>query len=88
LKYATRFANAIGIASLHTKVLPETIENAFLNLADGIIELNKKSTDKMSFSRNGIIRVLRMASQEVNPVGHYYELTNRGFAISPVAEVS
>jgi len=34
LKYATRFAKSIGIATLHTSVLNESIENAMTNFAD------------------------------------------------------
>jgi len=44
LKYATRFAKAIGVATLHTKVLDETIENAMVNFADVVLDLERRKT--------------------------------------------
>jgi KaiC/GvpD/RAD55 family RecA-like ATPase len=84
LKYATRFAKSIGIATLHTNVLGETIENAMTNFADIVIDLSgrKVAEDGVVRSRGGTLRVVKMGRNQVPPRGYYYEMTNRGIDIS------
>ena len=84
LKYATRFAKSIGIATLHTNVLGETIENAMTNFADIVIDLSgrKVAEDGVVRSRGGTLRVVKMGRNPVPPRGYYYEMTEKGIDIS------
>ena len=81
LKYATRFSKSIGIATLHTKVLDETIENAMLNFADVILELEGRKTAE-GISHGGTLRLVKMGKKPVAPRGYYYEMTPKGIDIS------
>lgn len=83
LKYATRFANAIGIATYHTEVLDEKIENALLGFADGIIEM-KKSGNVTSGPLIGNILVERMFNQPFLKGNFYYEIKNNKITISSI----
>ena len=84
LKYATRFARAIGIAVLHTKVLNESIENAMVSFADVVLELEKKKPPDLS-NPGGTLKVIKLGKSRV-PTGTYpYEISPRGIAISPIS---
>jgi KaiC/GvpD/RAD55 family RecA-like ATPase len=82
LKYATRFAKAIGVATLHTKVLDETIENAMVNFADVVLELERRKTAEGPLARGGTLRLVKMGKNPVPSRGYYYEMTPQGIAIS------
>src|SRR5207247_8327383 len=81
LKYATRFAKAIGIATLHTKVLDETIENAMVNFADVVLELERRKTAEGPLARGGTLRLVKMGKTPIPSRGYYYEMTPQGIAI-------
>jgi len=82
LKYATRFARAIGIAVLHTKVLNESIENAMVSFADVVLELEKKRSPDRS-TPGGTLRLVKLGKTLVSPNSYPYEITPRGMEISP-----
>ena len=81
LKYATRFAKAIGLATLHTKVLDESIENAMVNFADVVLELERRKTPE-GVSRGGTMRLVKLGKTPVPSRGYYYEMTPQGIMIS------
>ena len=83
LKYATRFARAIGIAVLHTKVLNETIENAMVSFADVVLELEKKRSSDRS-SPGGTLRIVKLGKSKVPSSAYPYEFTSRGIEISQI----
>jgi KaiC/GvpD/RAD55 family RecA-like ATPase len=80
LKYATRFAKSIGIATLHTNVLDETIENAMTNFADIVLDMEKRGAQGASHS--GTLRLVKMGRTLVPSRGYYYEMTQKGIEIS------
>jgi archaellum biogenesis ATPase FlaH len=80
LKYATRFAKSIGIATLHTHVLDETIENAMVNFADIVLDMEKRKSD--GASHGGTLRLLKMGKTSPPSRGYYYEMTENGIDIS------
>lgn len=80
LKYATRFAKAIGCATFHTNVLDETIQNALVSFADVVVEINKHGTE--SFARRGTLKVLKLGKLQPPSRGYYYELAPQGIMIS------
>ncbi|HZY46165.1 MAG TPA: RAD55 family ATPase [Candidatus Bathyarchaeia archaeon] len=82
LKYATRFAKSIGIATLHTQVLGETIENAMLNFADIVIDLTARKTLEGVRGGSGTLRLVKMGRAPVPNRGYYYEMTDTGINIS------
>ncbi len=84
LKYATRFARAIGIAVLHTRVLNESIENAMVSFADVVLELERKRPSEPS-SRGGTLRIIKLGKSQVPSNSYPYELTSRGIVISPTS---
>lgn len=86
LKYATRFANAIGIAIHHSDVLDEKLENALFGFADGIIEL-KKSSDVSSGPVFGTLKITRMSDQNFLKGNFYYEIKDNKLNISTVAGI-
>lgn len=82
LKYATRFARAIGIAVLHTKVLNESIENAMVSFADVVLELEKKRPPDRA-NPGGTLRLVKLGKSQVPAYSYPYELTSQGIIISP-----
>ncbi|HEV2120817.1 MAG TPA: ATPase domain-containing protein [Candidatus Bathyarchaeia archaeon] len=80
LKYATRFAKSIGIATLHTHVLEETIENAMVNFADIVLDMEKWKGE--GSSRGGTLRLVKMGKTFVPSRGYYYDMTQNGINIS------
>ncbi len=82
LKYATRFARAIGVAVLHTKVLNESIENAMVTFADVVLELEKKRPPDR-FSPGGTLRVIKLGKTQVPSTTYPYTYTSRGLVFSP-----
>src|SRR5437867_5072416 len=81
LKYATRFARAIGIAVLHTKVLNETIENAMVSFADVVLQLEKKRPPDLS-SPGGTLKIVKLGKSKVPLTAYPYEITSQGIEIS------
>jgi len=80
LKYATRFAKSIGIATLHTHVLDETIENAMVNFADIVLDMEKRKSEGPS--HGGTLRLVKMGKTAPASRGYYYEMTENGIDIS------
>ena len=80
LKYATRFAKSIGIATLHTHVLDETIENAMVNFADIVLDMEKRKSEGPS--HGGTLRLVKMGKTGPASRGYYYEMTENGIDIS------
>jgi KaiC/GvpD/RAD55 family RecA-like ATPase len=80
LKYATRFAKSIGIATLHTHVLDETIENAMVNFADIVLDMEKRKSE--GASHGGTLRLVKMGKTGPASRGYYYEMTANGIDIS------
>lgn len=80
LKYATRFAKAIGLATMHTNVLGELTENAMVSFADVIIEL--QGSPPGGSSRAGIMRLAKIGKLPVPNRSYYYEITPQGIMIS------
>src|SRR3989442_1299712 len=72
LKYATRFAKSIGIATLHTSVLNETIENAMTNFADIVIDMEGRKNPQ-GISHGGTLRLVKMGTAPTPPRRYYYE---------------
>jgi KaiC/GvpD/RAD55 family RecA-like ATPase len=86
LKYATRFANAIGIALHHIDILDTKIENALYGFADGIIKLDR--SNESSFGTiTGTISIVRMGKQKYLPGNFYYEVTGNRINISTVVGI-
>src|SRR5438445_13164113 len=81
LKYATRFAKAIGAATLHTKVLAESIENAMVNFADVVLELERRKTPE-GISRGGTLRLLKLGKIQIRSRAYHYEMTQQEIVIS------
>ncbi len=86
LKYATRFAKSIGIATLHTNVLDETIENAMVNFADVVLQLERRKTSE-GISHGGTLRLVKMGKTPVPSRGYYYEMTPKGIDISTAPQI-
>jgi len=80
LKYATRFAKAIGCATFHTNVLDETIQNALVSFADVVVEINRHAAE--TFARRGTLRVVKLGKLPLPSRAYYYELTPQGIMIS------
>ncbi len=80
LKYATRFAKSIGIATLHTNVLDETIENAMVNFADIVLDMEKRKGE--GAGHGGTLRLVKMGKTALPSRGYYYEMTPKGIDIS------
>lgn len=87
LKYATRFANAIGIAINHSGVIDEHLENAFYGFADGLIEL-KKSSAISSGPVIGTINIQQMRGQNFLKGNYYYEVKENKIHISMVRGIT
>ena len=79
-KYATRISNAIGIATLHLGIHGTNIENAFQQLADGIIELKKKSLDGYAAR---FLRINKMARTKISESYYPLEITPNGVVVHP-----
>ena len=84
LKYATRFSKSIGIATVHTKVLDQNIENAMINFADVAIELERRKTSQRT-SNGRTLRLLRNGRNPVSSRAYYYDFTPNGLELSPAA---
>src|SRR6266568_2153214 len=86
LKYATRFAKAIGVATLHTKVLDESIENAMVNFADVVLELERRKTPE-GISRGGTLRRGKLGKTLVPANVYHYQLGPQVLGISPAPPI-
>ncbi len=80
MRYATRIARAVTLASLHTEVVDQSIENATANLADGVIEMRKRTGEVLL--KGGTLKVLRMGRNLTPSRGYYYQITNQGIVFS------
>jgi len=76
--YACRISKAIGIATIHTGIHGEQIENACQQLADGVIEFRKKGGDG-GVSR--FIRIVKMRATEIYEEYCPMEITRKGIVI-------
>ena len=76
LKYASRFANTIGIGLHHTGVLDVKIEKTLFNLADGIIHLHPAQQES-SGDMIGHLSVLKMMGQRVTANQHLYHISDQ-----------
>lgn len=80
MRYATRIARAVTIAAFHTEVVDPSIENATANLADGVIEMRKRTGEVLL--KGGTLKVLRMGRNLTPSRGYYYQITNQGIVFS------
>jgi KaiC/GvpD/RAD55 family RecA-like ATPase len=80
MRYATRIAKAVTLAALHTEVVDAGIENATANLADGVIEMRKRTGEVLL--KGGTLKVLRMGRNLTPSRGYYYQITNQGIVFS------
>ncbi|TMI58811.1 hypothetical protein E6H18_01635 [Candidatus Bathyarchaeota archaeon] len=69
-----------GIATLHTSVLDETIENEMVNFADIVLDMEKRKSEGPSHS--GTLRLVKMGKGLLPSRGYYYEMTAKGIDIS------
>lgn len=76
LKYASRFANTIGLGLHHTGVLDATIEKTLYNLADGIIQL-EPTHQESSGDTIGHLSILKMMGQHVIANQHLYHVSDQ-----------
>src|SRR3972149_1650659 len=80
MRFATRIAKAVTLASLHTEVVDQNIENATANLVDGVIEMRKRTGEVLL--KGGTLKVLRMGRNLTPSRGYYYQITNQGIVFS------
>jgi KaiC/GvpD/RAD55 family RecA-like ATPase len=80
MRYATRIAKAVTLAAFHTEVVDPSIENATANLADGVIEMRKRTGEVLL--KGGTMKVLRMGRNLTPSRGYYYQITNQGIVFS------
>ena len=80
MRFATRIAKAVTLASLHTEVVDQNIENATANLVDGVIEMRKRTGEILL--KGGTLKVLRMGRNLTPSRGYYYQITNQGIVFS------
>jgi len=80
MRFATRIARAVTLASLHTEVVDVSIENATANLADGVVEMRKRTGEVLL--KGGTLKVLRMGRNVTPSRGYYYQITNQGIVFS------
>src|SRR5215831_5780825 len=80
MRFATRVARAVTLVVLHTDVVSERLENATANLADGVVEMKKRTGEVLV--RGGILKVLRMGRSTAPSRGYFYQLTNQGLVFS------
>jgi hypothetical protein len=89
LKYATRFANAIGIGIHHTGLLETNVENTLYGFADIILHMEQKS-DPASIINDtitGTFNVLRMTGQSHLTSKFYYEVLDGRVSISTIGGI-
>jgi archaellum biogenesis ATPase FlaH len=86
LKYATRFANAIGIGLHHTGLLENKLENALYGFPDVIIHMEQTSENEFLVNEtvNGTISVVRMTGHAHKKGKFYYEVMDRRLSISTI----
>ena len=80
MRYLARMAGALTIAAFHTEVVDPSIENATANLADGVIEMRKRTGEVLL--KGGTLKVLRMGRNLTPSRGYYYQITNQGIVFS------
>jgi KaiC/GvpD/RAD55 family RecA-like ATPase len=89
LKYATRFANAIGIAVHHTGLLEKKLENALYGFPDVIINMEQSNENECLVNETvtGTINVVRMVGQSHKQGKFYYEVMDRRMSISTIVGI-
>lgn len=89
LKYATRFANAIGIGLHHTGLLENKLENALYGFPDVIIHMEQTSENEFLVNEtvNGTISVVRMTGHAHKKGKFYYEVMDRRLSISTIVGI-
>jgi len=80
MRFATRIAKAVTLAAFHTEVVDQSIENATANLADGVIEMRKRTGEVLL--KGGTMKILRMGRNLTPSRGYYYQITNQGIVFS------
>jgi KaiC/GvpD/RAD55 family RecA-like ATPase len=80
MRFATRIARAVTIAILHTEVVDESLENATANLADGVIEMKKRTGEILL--KGGTMKVLRIGRNPIMSRGYFYQITQQGIVFS------
>lgn len=80
MRFATRIAKAITISVLHTEVVDVNTENATANLADGVIEMRKRTGDVLL--KGGTLKVLRIGRNPTPSRGYFYQITQQGIVFS------
>lgn len=80
MRYLARMAGALTLAAFHTEVVDPSIENATANLADGVIEMRKRTGEVLL--KGGTLKVLRMGRNLTPSRGYYYQITNQGIVFS------
>src|SRR5213594_4787875 len=80
MRFATRIARAVTIAALHTEVVDPSIENATANLADGVVEMRKRSGEILL--KGGTMKVLRIGRNPIASRGYFYQITQQGIVFS------
>ncbi|MCW4033383.1 MAG: hypothetical protein NWF08_08370 [Candidatus Bathyarchaeota archaeon] len=81
LKMATRVARCVGIATLHTKVHDEIIENICKTNADGIIQLSSIEKEK---ELEYYLRILKMSRSNFYQGIVNYRTSDKGVAFTKV----
>jgi KaiC/GvpD/RAD55 family RecA-like ATPase len=76
LKFASRFANTIGIGLHYTGVVDTAVETTLYNLSDGIIKL-QPTQQETSGETIGHLSVLKMKGQRVSPNQHLYHIADQ-----------
>jgi hypothetical protein len=89
LKYATRFANAIGVAVHHTGLLEKKLENALYGFPDVIISMEQSGESEFLVNEtiNGTISVVRMVGQSHKKGKFYYEVMDHRMSISTIVGI-
>ena len=81
MKFASRVSNAVGIAVLQYGVHGEQVETACSQIADGVLELGKK-TERGSVRRS--IRIVKMAKTKIFEEYCPLEITPTGIMIHKI----
>lgn len=84
LKYATRFAKAIGIAVHHTGLLDTAVENTLYSFSDVVLQMEQTRTTQhgSAESTSGTLSVVRTTAQTHRTGRFYYEVLNGRLLIS------
>ncbi|UCH02104.1 MAG: hypothetical protein JSV20_09915 [Candidatus Bathyarchaeota archaeon] len=84
-KYATRISKAVGIAALHLGIHGTNIETAFQQLADGIIEVRRKTLNGYAAR---FIRISKMARTNFSENYYPLEISKDGILVHTIPVTS